>query len=391
MATQRFASNMHGRAASSNHIASCLRFANHARTIALGALCFALLFALAALSGCSSNTTSSGNTVTDVYGRNVSVPAEVKSIATVGSGARTVVYAGAEKLLIAITEMDTPASATRPYTEAQASVFASLPTTSNGNALNETTVDTEALMALKPDAIVSSRSKDECEELQKVTGIPVIGVTSTGDLFGDAVYNSITAVGKLCGTGEHAEKVVSALRGWESDLDKRTKDIAASDRKTVYVGGINYKGSKGLCWTYSNYAPLQAINTPSVADNGTNGSREISVEDLGTWNPDVVFLNMANKSLIQNDINNYGDFLNQLTAFATGEIYSQPSFNYNGTNIEIGICDAYYCGKVLYPAAFADVDMEKIYTEILTTLLDTDNLSSVSIKAASFTKVGTWK
>lgn len=57
-------------------------------------------------------------TVTDAYGRNVTIPADVQTCATVGSAARFVAYAGGTDKLVAVTEMDKPATLARPYTVA---------------------------------------------------------------------------------------------------------------------------------------------------------------------------------------------------------------------------------------------------------------------------------
>ena len=141
------------------------------------------------LTACGSNSAASGSasdasssaavtkTVVDAYGRSVEVPKDAKTAATVGSGARFVVYAGAQDKLIAVTEMETTPAMNRPYAIAYKDLFANLPSTSNGNHLLETNVNEEQLMDLNPDVIISSRSAEECDALQKDTGIPVIGIT----------------------------------------------------------------------------------------------------------------------------------------------------------------------------------------------------------------------
>ena len=128
------------------------------------------------LSSCNYKEIRDANeTITDFNGRNVQYPSNVERIATVGSAARSVVYAGAQNKLVAITEMDRPTEL-RPYTLVDPELFSSLPTTSDGNHLNSTNIDKEKLLELNPDVILSSRSKSECERLQNDLKIPVIGV-----------------------------------------------------------------------------------------------------------------------------------------------------------------------------------------------------------------------
>ena len=354
------------------------------------------------LTACGSNSAASGRasdasssaavtkTVVDAYGRSVEVPKDAKTAATVGSGARFVVYAGAQDKLIAVTEMETTPAMNRPYAIAYKDLFADLPSTSNGNHLLETNVNEEQLMHLNPDVIISSRSAEECDALQKDTGIPVIGITYQNQLFTDNVYNSITCVGEALGTEDHANEVVAKLKEWDADLKARTADIADADKPSVYVGAVNYKGAKSFTGTYANYAPLVELNAKNVADEtGQKAAVDVDLEQIGNWDPDYMFLNAGNMDLMKADYANNQAFFDGLKAFQQGNLYTQPFFNFNGTNIDTGICDTYFIGATIYPDKFADVDLKAKYSEIYTTLLGVDfyramQQSGMDFKSISF-------
>ena len=354
------------------------------------------------LTACGSNSAASGSasdasssaavtkTVVDAYGRSVEVPKDAKTAATVGSGARFVVYAGAQDKLIAVTEMETTPAMNRPYAIAYKDLFANLPSTSNGNHLLETNVNEEQLMDLNPDVIISSRSAEECDALQKDTGIPVIGITYQNQLFTDNVYNSITCVGEALGTEDHANEVVAKLKEWDADLKARTADIADADKPSVYVGAVNYKGAKSFTGTYANYAPLVELNAKNVADEtGQKAAVDVDLEQIGNWDPDYMFLNAGNMDLMKADYANNQAFFDGLKAFQQGNLYTQPFFNFNGTNIDTGICDTYFIGATIYPDKFADVDLKAKYSEIYTTLLGVDfyramQQSGMDFKSISF-------
>lgn len=338
-----------------------------------------------ALTACGSNNAASGSAsaasssaaatkmVVDAYGRSVEVPKDAKTAATVGSGARFVVYAGAQDKLIAVTEMETTPAMNRPYAVAYKDLFANLPSTSNGNHLLETNVNEEQLMDLNPDVIISSRSAEECDAFQKDTGIPVIGITYQNQLFTDNVYNSITCVGEALGTEDHANEVVTKLKEWDADLKARTADIADADKPSVYVGAVNYKGAKSFTGTYANYAPLVELNAKNVADEtGQKAAVDVDLEQIGNWDPDYMFLNAGNMDLMKADYANNQAFFDGLKAFRQGNLYTQPFFNFNGTNIDTGICDTYFIGATIYPDKFADVDLKAKYSEIYTALLGVD-------------------
>lgn len=357
------------------------RFSLKLATIFVAALA---VFTLA-LTACGSNNAASGSTsaasssvaatktVVDAYGRSVEVPKDAKTAATVGSAARFVVYAGAQDKLIAVTEMETTPAMNRPYAIAYKDLFADLPSTSNGNHLLETNVNEEQLMDLNPDVIISSRSAEECDALQKDTGIPVIGITYQNQLFTDNVYNSITCVGEALGTEDHASEVVAKLKEWDADLKARTADIADADKPSVYVGAVNYKGAKSFTGTYANYAPLVELNAKNVADEtGQKAAVDVDLEQIGNWDPDYMFLNAGNMDLMKADYANNQAFFDGLKAFQQGNLYTQPFFNFNGTNIDTGICETYFIGATIYPDKFADVDLKAKYSEIYTTLLGVD-------------------
>lgn len=355
-------------------------------SLKLAAIFVAALAAFAlTLTACGSNNAASGSasaagssaaatkTVVDAYGRSVEVPKDAKTAATVGSGARFVVYAGAQDKLIAVTEMETTPAMNRPYAIAYKDLFANLPSTSNGNHLLETNVNEEQLMDLNPDVIISSRSAEECDALQKDTGIPVIGITYQNQLFTDNVYNSITCVGEALGTEDHASEVVAKLKEWDADLKARTADIADADKPSVYVGAVNYKGAKSFTGTYANYAPLVELNAKNVAgETGQKAAVDVDLEQIGNWDPDYMFLNAGNMDLMKADYANNQAFFDGLKAFQQGNLYTQPFFNFNGTNIDTGICDTYFIGATIYPDKFADVDLKAKYSEIYTTLLGVD-------------------
>ncbi|MFC2647252.1 MAG: ABC transporter substrate-binding protein [Coriobacteriaceae bacterium] len=314
---------------------------------------------------------SDTKTVTDAYGRQVEVPTQVNTAATVGSGARLVVYAGGKYKLIAVTDMETNPGMNRPYAMAYKDLFADLPSTSNGNHLNQTNVNAEQLMQLKPDTIISSRSADECDQLQQMTGIPVIGVSYQNQLFSNGIYDSISCVGEALDTQDHAQSVISKMKEWKQDLDNRIASVPQDSKPSVYVGAINYRGKKSWTGTYAHYTPTDILQANNVADStGQDGAIDVSLEQIGQWDPDYIFLDAANSDVIDQDYENNPGFFNNLSATRSGNLYTQPSYNFNGTNVGTGICDTYFIGATIYPDAFSDVNLDDKYREIYTTMLD---------------------
>ena len=68
--------------------------------------------------------------------------------------------------------------------------------------------------------------------------------------------------------------------------------------------------------------------------------------------------------LVNEDYKKNPDFYNSLSAVENKKVYSQPSYNWYTTNVEIAIADAYYAGTIIYPEQFKDVKVEEKADEI---------------------------
>lgn len=332
------------------------------------AICTAVILFIFAFifTSCSQEGTQYNKSVKDVYGREVKLPDTVNKIATIGSATRICVYAGATNKLIAITEADRP-SELRPYTIANEDKLSKLPTTNNGNHLNEITVDKEKLMELKPDVIISSRSKDDCQKLQDDTKIPVIGASFQDCIFDGDLYNSIKIVGEVANTQEHAKKTIQYLDNCKNELNNKTNGKQTNNK--AYRGAINYKGSKGITGTISNYCVYKAINIKNVADkDNMTSAYDTTEEQILNWNPNYIFTDCTNTNKVKNNIQNNPSVYSQIDAYKNNKMYSIGPFNNNGTNVEYGICEAYFTAKILFPEQFKDIDIEKKIEEIINVL-----------------------
>ena len=329
-------------------------------------------------------------TIVDAYGRTVTVPAQVTRVATVGSGARLVVYAGAVDKLVAVTDMETKAAATRPYSIAYEGRFASLPSTSNGNHLNETEVDAEKLLSLAPDVIISSRSAAECDALQSQIGIPVVGISYQDDLFGDSIKTSIRCTAAACGTEAAGEALIAKIEGWEADINARLAKVT-DEAPTAYAAGLNFKGSKGFTGTSASYPVFDILGIPNVAALSDNKSNfDTTVEQIMAWDPEYIFANMANLTKLQADYDQNPEAFDGITAFKEDHIYSQPSFTFNGTNTELGIADVYWTASIIYPEAFGDCASPEFLDSILQAFLHVSYIDKLTAQGQGFFQVHNW-
>ena len=311
--------------------------------------------------------------VTDVFGREVEIPEEVDNCVALGSAARLIVYAGGTEKIIGCTEMELRGDPGMPFAYANKDFFANCEAMASGGSGNADYA--EAIVALDPDVIFYQDSDPVAmEDLAAKTGLPVIGVY--GDAFNSHyLTDSISLIGDVLGTEEHAKNVSDAITGWVEELDTLTKDIPDEEKPTVYPGAVSWNGGHGFTGTYVNYAPLEAIHAISLPDElDANSGVEVSMEQILEWDPDVIFLNPGNMNLVNEDYAANPDAIDSLTAVQEGKVYAQVNFNYYWCNMELAIVDSYYAGSVLYPEAFADINFEEKAEEIFNTMISMDYL-----------------
>ena len=332
--------------------------------IALAAVILAMSFA-----GCGADGSNldGQRTITDGAGRQVQLPETVSSIVCVGVGAlRYTCYMDAEDLVIGVEDYETTVSMSRLYNYVNFEKFKDLPVIgTNGQPY------TEEIIALAPDVIVMSKfASVDADELRDKTGIPVVVVPGSDTTLDDAAFETIRIMGELYGKEDRAEALTVYLRGIQKDLDDRTKDIPEEEKPAVYVGGVSFKGHHGFEGTEAGYGPLALIGAKNLADTtGKTGAFNIDLEQVLSWDPDILFVDFNGMALINEDYAKNPDYYNALSAVQEGKVYSQISFRSSASNLETALADAYYAACVMYPQQFADVDPVQKAGEIFEMLL----------------------
>ena len=325
--------------------------------------CFGLLAGCGAGEGKAQNT----RTITDGAGRQVEVSEKVESIICVGVGAlRYTCYVGAQDLVCAVEDCEKEPVISRLYNYVNIEKFRELPVIgTNGNPFPE------EIIKAAPDVIVmSAYASVEADDLQAKTDTPVVVVPGSDTTLDAAAYETIRILGELTGMETRANELTQYLQGIQKDLDDRTKDIPESEKPSVYVGGVSFKGHHGFEGTEAGYGPFAVIHAKNLADTtGQTGAFNIDLEQVLSWDPEILFVDFNGMALINEDYAKNPDYYNALTAVQEGKVYSQISFRSNASNLETALADAYYAACVMYPEQFRDVDPVAKAEEIFETLL----------------------
>jgi iron complex transport system substrate-binding protein len=338
-------------------------------------LLLAAVLTLGLLAGCAASNEEMGATriVKDTWGREVEIPEKVETIICLGSGApRIAAYLGVMDMLVGAEDHDIKGkSVLRDYSMVYYNKIKDLPAVGAGGGSGANNGYAEQIIEVQPDVILAGFSQEAAEELEKQTGIPVVCVRYLSVNFVDeSFYTAMRVFAEVVGAQERCEAVLKFIDDCKKDLNDRTKDIPDSEKLTAYTGAVTFSGRHGFAGTYANFGPLMAINALNVADEVEDTNYfETDLEKIVEWDPDVIFLDPGNMDLVSDEYKTNPGYFESLRAVQEGNVYTMPAFNNCGTNITYAIMDAYYAGIVLYPDAFADVDMATIGASVLEFML----------------------
>lgn len=345
-----------------------------------------ILLLLCISAGCVSSPGGDGSattlTITDAFGRGVTIPDNPGKIAVSGSGSmRYFVYLGVElDKIVAVDYLDsslfTRSNELRPYLLAN-------PEIKNRTALGSAKafVDTERLLASGADVLfmggASSSNVATANQITEKTGIPVV-MFYVGDYVtkGDQIRDTFRMLGTILHKDRNAEDLIAYFDSVEADVKGRVADVSPEGKPTVYVCGISYNGAHGADGTDPTYLPFTLLNATNIASGITETSQtgyaNVAKEQILAWDPDMIFVDLGTLTAAEGGA--LSEFRNdaayqELSAVKNGKVYAVNPHTSMNVNYETSLANAYYIGKVLYPKQFADIDpaakADEIYTRVV--------------------------
>lgn len=330
------------------------------------------MFAVTGLAGCSNTEEASKTetkpetttlTVTDMAGREVTVPKEINKIySAVPIGTVLVYTINPDKLAAKNFNLS---ALEKKYTIKEYHDLPVLGTYIMGDTANE-----EDILKLKPDIIlyagvINDPMKAKVEEAQKRLGIPVVMVDS--DLKNaTATYNFM---GKLLNEEERTHELAEYCQATLDEAEKAVNKIPEDSRLRVYYAC----GENGLM-TYAEgnvHAELIEIvgaqNIAEVKASNPYQNSQISMEQLMKWNPDIIVTNKVEarggkdaSTSLRARILEHDSFAN-LNAVQNQQVYEIPCapFSWFGQPPSIArMLGIKWLGNILYPEQF-DLDIKK--------------------------------
>ena len=303
--------------------------------------------------------------VTDTVGRHIKLNEFPQRIICIAPGClRLITYLNSADKVVGVEQMEKMQPSGRPYWLAHPELK-ELPTIGPGgvNSINQMP-DIESILKVKPDLIfITYMSKENADRLEDLTGIPVV-VLSYGPFgsFDSTLYTSLETAGKILQKDDRAKKVINYIEKQKNTLSLLVDN---SVKKTVYIGGLGFKGTTGVESTSSSFVPFRWVKANNVVVTELPAVHvNINKEKLLLLNPDYIFITGGNSSLMKSELLHKIGFYSELKAFKNKNVYNLYPFNWYVTNIGTAIIDAYAVGKFLYPKNFEEINLADKANEI---------------------------
>ena len=322
----------------------------------LKSLLFVLLLVFAGFSIAYAEETK---TITDMTGREVTVPVEINTVLGTSPPTTEAVYMLAPDTLIGLNF----AFNNTKYVPAKYTTLPNVGGQQMGASLNY-----ETFLSMNPNIILygsspGSNASSTIDDIQtKLSPIPVVG---TEDSTNAKNYKpEITFLGDLLNQKEKAAELNAFYDNVYQTVTTKVASIPDEKKVRVYYA----EGPDGLKTDpeVSDHAQLIAIcggkNVADVSEKGGGGMSPVTMEQVVSWNPDLILAGDSKfyKSVFTDP--NWKD----INAVKNKQVFLIPNQPFGwidrppGVNRIIGIP---WLAKVLYPEQFADMDLAALIKE----------------------------
>ncbi len=273
----------------------------------------------------SAEPESTTQVITDMAGREVTIPSEIKSVyCAVPTGEAMVATLCPDKL---IGWVNTPSEVSLEYLPERLANLRVI----GGWMGQKVTAHMEDIISLAPDVViymgaeVTTNLSDVPEQIHEQTGIPVIVVPEEFQYTAE-VYRFL---GECLDEPERGEKLATYCEEKMAEIQEAMSAVPEDEKVSAYYA----EGTGGLATDPSgshHVEVLDFIGVNNVADVemlAGMGMTEVTIEQIINWNPDVILVSGMTSG-------NYNEILTNpiwqnIKAVQDGRIYCTPTAPFN--------------------------------------------------------------
>lgn len=237
-----------------------------------------------------------------------------------------------------------------------------------------THVDLEKLVALHPQVVfVTNYAPQEMIEQIQHLGIAVIAISlrageekqanrlnpqlhNEEQAYNQGLQDGIRLIGTVVNHQKQAEELINATFSQRQETSVRLKGIPATQRIRVYMANPDLTTYGSGKYTGLMMAHAGALN---VAAATINGYKQVSMEQILAWDPQVIFVQDRYPRVI--DEINQQPAWQAVDAVKNHRVYLMPEYAkaWGYPMPEAMALGELWMASILYPEKFGDVDMQK--------------------------------
>lgn len=307
---------------------------------------------------CFSSIQLTAKEITDMSGKNVTVPDKITRIFSVSPAVTYILYAIDPDLIVGLNAKIRDSE--RPYLR---KTYQDLPIL-GGSFRNGLTLNMETMLKVKPDVLVVWKSdggydKKDADKMASLN-IPVVSV----DVDNLNVYaDTFILLGKVLNRERRANELADYTKKALNEVKNAVSLIPADRRRTVYSAQMK-DGLTSSCETswHAALIPMAGgINPVKCVSGVFTGEERLSMEQILLFNPDVI---VAHNGMFVSDV--YKDKMWQdIKAVKTKRVFllpRDPGGWFGGPSSFMGILGLQWLTGCIYPEYYhKDIEKEAQY------------------------------
>ncbi|WP_242012244.1 ABC transporter substrate-binding protein [Pseudodesulfovibrio cashew] len=305
-------------------------------------------------------------TVTDQLGRTVSVPDSVSRVVVLQHQALDImIQLGAQGTVVGVLEK------WDKYLPGAAKCMSDIKAMPTPGGLSS--VNMEALLALNPDLVIVTHyaPKDMIDQIS-AAGIPTVAISLFDAAYAEAsklnpdlkdaqeAYNkglkdAVLLLGDIFEKQERAAKLMQTVEQSRSILKSHLGNIPEGERVRCYMARSNlHTYGRGK---YTSVI-MERAGGVNVAAKEVVGFKEVTMEDVLRWNPEVIFVQWRHRKAADQLIADPA--WQQVDAVKNGQVHVCPEYvkPWGHALPESMALGELWMAKTLYPEKFKDVDLD---------------------------------
>jgi iron complex transport system substrate-binding protein len=304
-------------------------------------------------------------TITDMFGRSVTIPATIKMVLGCTPMDTTMVFMIAPDKIGGLTipfnsnplapGADTSENVARALVNDK---YKDIPVIGGWFAMYTTNYET--FIAMQPDLVFECQQQFIEERQEKMGSIPVVGIDIWDSTLDDYIP-CIDFAADVIGAQDQAEKLVKYFQDARQYAEGIASQIPESERVKVYYA----EGKDGLSTDPRNSSHTElvdsfgGINVAEVPLKPGYGMAEVSLETIMTWDPDIIIIGRGAQASLFNYITT-DPIWGELRAVKEKRVYIRPENPiswFDGPPCTNQIVGIYWTIQKMYPEQTKGLDI----------------------------------